>query len=512
MQRVARILYWQWAFLFVALLFLIEAGPSLTGHAVLQSEDTDQFAPPYDAFTGQKIISLTHRQSDAESFEVDVAIAEANGMIYHHLYYYTAGGWRRAVLPGDEWLGGSAAITIEGEYASFTLREGDDFYIGAWVCKGVDDEWRCGCKEPADCGYWHVQGVDLESEALVVCPDSDGDLYGVTNSVDCIFSELDCDDDDASVNPGMAEVPYNGVDDDCDETTRDDDLDLDGYLLANDCDDSDSKVHPAATEVCGDGKDQDCDGQDLECDQCGEGSIPGTGCVCGGTSRYEGYCCDNTFQYAACGTPEVIFYDGFESGTANTWDYLNPNSKVNQDMPYSGQYGLDLIYMSGSTSLKKDQYADTALAESRDLFLRYYVYFEEDFIHPVDGLSLFLFGEENDWGVELLIRRWQGDDAKGRLSLVVDGSEQVTSRVLDNGHWYCIEQEVLANDDGAANGAVRLWVDDVGVYDQSGVVVGDGGKLDYLKLGGYYDGDFGLTPIHVYLDNVVVSRQRVGCS
>jgi len=80
--------------------------------------------------------------------------------------------------------------------------------------------------------------------------DADGDQYGEL---------VDCDDNDASVNPGATEEPYNGTDDDCNEDTPDDDIDGDGYLLANDCDDTNANINPGATEVC-DGIDNDCSG------------------------------------------------------------------------------------------------------------------------------------------------------------------------------------------------------------------------------------------------------------
>ncbi len=79
-------------------------------------------------------------------------------------------------------------------------------------------------------------------------PDLDGDGYGTA---------VDCDDDDAAINPGQEEVPYDGVDNDCDETTPDDDVDGDGFGIEDDCNDNDAAVNPDATEICND-RDDDC--------------------------------------------------------------------------------------------------------------------------------------------------------------------------------------------------------------------------------------------------------------
>jgi hypothetical protein len=68
----------------------------------------------------------------------------------------------------------------------------------------------------------------------------------------------DCDDDNPDVNPSADEVPYDGLDNDCNSLSLDDDLDEDGFKLQRDCDDTDPEVHPDATEVC-DGIDNDCD-------------------------------------------------------------------------------------------------------------------------------------------------------------------------------------------------------------------------------------------------------------
>ena len=80
------------------------------------------------------------------------------------------------------------------------------------------------------------------------------------------FGEDDCDDLNPSVHPGADEVPYDGIDQDCDSEDLTD-VDSDGYDAAaadgTDCDDNDATIHPAAEDVPYDGIDQDCDGSDL---------------------------------------------------------------------------------------------------------------------------------------------------------------------------------------------------------------------------------------------------------
>ncbi|HRU78775.1 MAG TPA: MopE-related protein, partial [Rectinema sp.] len=98
----------------------------------------------------------------------------------------------------------------------------------------------------------------------------------------------DCDDNKASVHPGAAEIPADGVDQDCDgkelcyvdsdgdgyrpdgvSTVLSADCDCDdpGEALATapvgDCDDTKASVHPGAAEIPADGIDQDCDGKEL---------------------------------------------------------------------------------------------------------------------------------------------------------------------------------------------------------------------------------------------------------
>ncbi|MSP56685.1 MAG: hypothetical protein EXR69_13955, partial [Myxococcales bacterium] len=108
-----------------------------------------------------------------------------------------------------------------------------------------------GCRteaKPDGLGDPPIGGDSTEGE------DFDGDGYATTAA-----GGDDCDDANAAVHPGAQEVAYDGLDNDCDATTFDDDLDGDGYQLSVDCADEDGSVNPSAIESC-DGVDNDCDG------------------------------------------------------------------------------------------------------------------------------------------------------------------------------------------------------------------------------------------------------------
>lgn len=111
--------------------------------------------------------------------------------------------------------------------------------------------------------------LDFDSDGYY---DSDGILPGG-----------DCNDFDASINPGAFEIPGDGIDQDCDGTEMCYvDSDTDGFggintisssdlscggpsesTVDTDCDDGDSDTFPGATETAYDGTDQNCDGSDL---------------------------------------------------------------------------------------------------------------------------------------------------------------------------------------------------------------------------------------------------------
>lgn len=152
-----------------------------------------------------------------------------------------------------------------------------------------------------------ADSLDQDCDRQESCyEDQDGDHYGTSGLVesttlDCSGAgaspvATDCDDNLATVYPGAAELPGDGVDQDCDAGDScfvDNDGDTQGGTseiasadldcldageapTGGDCDDSLATIYTGANEQVGDGVDQDCDGQEgcyLDADRDLYGSI-----------------------------------------------------------------------------------------------------------------------------------------------------------------------------------------------------------------------------------------------
>jgi len=133
---------------------------------------------------------------------------------------------------------------------------------------GVNAGAIAGCNLPAG---FATNNLDCDDNNAAINPGAieipnnniddncDGAFDVIDNDMDGFSNSDDCDDNNPNINPGAMEIPDNDVDENCDGVLGITDLDMDGFGINDDCDDNNASINPAATEIC-DSIDNNCDG------------------------------------------------------------------------------------------------------------------------------------------------------------------------------------------------------------------------------------------------------------
>jgi len=236
-------------------------------------------------------------------------------------------------------------------------------------------------------------------------PDVDGDGH---QAVAC--GGADCDDTDATVNPGVEEIcDLAGVDEDCNpDTLGDTDVDGDGHVsdaccnglsCGTDCDDSDASIHPAIGESC-DGVDNNCSGASDE-------ETPDAPLCPGGTCS-GGRCAFRAFDRAIGST-------GF-------------NLVNSVDTDAAGNLYLAGIFQTGSDFGRGPQTNAYAASYSAEGVLRWVATFGGDAVFNARGIAVddltghvyitaFIFG-----AAEVASESFSGASSSALIALDVDGA------------------------------------------------------------------------------------------
>jgi hypothetical protein len=118
------------------------------------------------------------------------------------------------------------SITIPDAHAFYPLSNAGRYSVKAIIPMrtylGIDYPGPPHYSRLADSSKKWSGALYSNTEYFTLVADKDGDGYSYPVAISPPYNTLpDCDDNNPNVNPGMAEIPFNGIDDDCNPLTLD---------------------------------------------------------------------------------------------------------------------------------------------------------------------------------------------------------------------------------------------------------------------------------------------------
>ena len=271
----------------------------VVNNTLLANDATSEGAHAFlESCTVSFINNIAHEGQDGGGVVGDSTVAAGSDFFYNDVVDNAGGDWGGSL---SDPAGTSGNIDDDPELRDYSL-DGDS----------TNDDLHLTLDSPClDAGYPSITDVDGSVSDIGAYGGPEADVQDADE--DGFYDSTDCNDGDADIYPGAEEVPYDGVDQDCDGSDLAD-LDEDGWPWAEgdtgDCDDEDPEVHPGAEETWYDGVDQDCD-EWSDYDQDFDGSD---------AEAYGGDDCDDTDPLVGPDVEET-WYDGIDQDCDDADDY-----------------------------------------------------------------------------------------------------------------------------------------------------------------------------------------------
>ena len=239
---------------------------------------------------------------------------------------------------------------------------------------------------------------------------------------------------------------------------------------------------------------------------------------------------------SVCQRSDVLFCDDWEDGDHVGWDWSNGWDSCTTIADAGGYQSRNALKQHIGANLAECGYPSSMIPpQSGPIYMRWFVKFGPgyqflDWTDQKNNYFRALVNGNQTWRMMLGIRakssserglgEWvvdaMGHDPRWYFNATGDSPGGAAPRYVAPGTWYCIEYAIRPNTPGQSDGWVKVWLNDqVYMSHLNQNLKSTGDPITQAPwFSHYYGGNPpGTHPdIDLWYDNVVVAKERIGCS